>query len=77
MKALLNTFETVWCIQMLWIDLIMIDLNEKFVLSVTGMEKIVQKQQWHDTTYELDKLYGSIPKLLEAVIAAGGGDTKH
>ena len=44
--------------------------------SVTGMEKNAQKQQWHDTTYELDKLYGSIPKLMEAVIAAGGSHTK-
>ena len=45
--------------------------------SVTGMEKIAQKQQQHDTTYELDKLYGSIPKLVEVVIAVGGGHTKH
>ena len=42
MKALLNTFETVWCFQMLWIDLIMIDLNEKFVLSGS----VHQSREW-------------------------------
>ena len=61
----------------------MIDLNEKFVLSGS----VHQSQEWkksrrnssdmYVTTYELDKLYGSIPKLMEAVIAAGGGHTKH
>ena len=42
MKALLNTFETVWCFQMLWINLIMIDLNEKFVLSGS----VYQSWEW-------------------------------
>ena len=50
---------------------------EWFSSSVTGREKIVQKQEWYDTSYELEKLYESIPKLMEAVIAAGGGHTKH
>ena len=42
MKALLNTFETLWCFQMFWIDLIMIDLNEKFVLSGS----VRQSREW-------------------------------
>ena len=40
------------------------------------MEKIAQKQQWQDAAYQLGELYESIPKLMEAVIAAGGGHTK-
>ena len=41
------------------------------------MEKNTQEQQRQYTAYQLDELYQSMPKLMEAVITTSGGYTKH
>ena len=45
--------------------------------TVGGLKKIARKV-WRQVSAEyLEKLYESLPKCMEAVIAAGGGHTKY
>ena len=45
--------------------------------TIGGLKKIAQKA-WRQVSAEyLEKLYESLPRCMEAVIAAGGGHTKY
>ena len=40
-------------------------------------EKNAKKEWWQVSVKYLEKLYESLPRRMEAVIAAGGGHTKY